>query len=141
MTARLNHLGIRHRIFYLLAWMLAAQSPVRAQTTQPIKVLVVGANDQYHSPMATAAEAFFQKLAKENPFTVDFSRDFNDINETNLAQYQVFVQLHIAPFDLTPAQQFAIQQFISNGKGWVGVHAAGLTGTQFVKPGQIYWQW
>lgn len=132
---------VRRNLFYLLGLTFAALSPVMAQTAPPVKVLVVGANDQYHSPMATAAGPFFQKLAAENHFVVDFTRDFGAINEVNLAQYQVFVQLHVAPFDLKPEQQFAIQQFISKGRGFVGVHAAGLTGTQFLKPGEIYWQW
>src|SRR4051812_11491122 len=82
MTARLDHCLTRFCLSYLLI-MFAALSPVAAQTARPVKVLVVGANDPYHSPMATAAEAFFQKLAKDIPWAVDFTRDFNAINETN----------------------------------------------------------
>jgi type 1 glutamine amidotransferase len=128
-------------LVFLIGLLSFTSRPACAEDPQTIKVLVVGANDKYHSPMATAAEALFQKLAAETHLVIDFSRDFTAINETNLAQYQVFVQLHVAPFDLTPAQQFAIQQFISKGRGWIGVHAAGLTGTTFLKPGEIYWQW
>jgi len=30
---------------------------------------------------------------------------------------------------------------ISQGNGWVGVHAAGLTGRQFIAPETPYWNW
>ena len=34
-----------------------------------------------------------------------------------------------------------LQRFIEAGHGWVGIHAAGLTGRQFLIPGMHYWQW
>src|SRR5258708_15156146 len=49
--------------------------------------------------------------------------------------------LHLAPFDMTPPQQEALQHFIESGKGWVGIHAAGLAGKQFVGSDKTYWQW
>ena len=39
------------------------------------------------------------------------------------------------------AQQAAVQRFIEQGHGWVGIHAAGLTGRQFLVAGMHYWQW
>ncbi|GGB03928.1 hypothetical protein GCM10011511_29080 [Puia dinghuensis] len=38
------------------------------------------------------------------------------------------------------AQQDALRQFVEQGKGWVGIHAAGLTGRQF-HLNDRYWQW
>ena len=38
-------------------------------------------------------------------------------------------------------EQAALQRFIEAGHGWVGIHAAGLTGRQFLIPGMHYWQW
>ncbi|MES1221570.1 MAG: ThuA domain-containing protein, partial [Bacteroidota bacterium] len=63
------------------------------------------------------------------------------VNDANLANYQVFLQLHEAPFDMSYDQQAAIQKFIEQGKGWVGIHAAGLTGKDFLAPQKKYWQW
>ena len=76
--------------------------------------------------MIKKAEAFLEKIGSENNFEVFYTRDATLINDENLSQYQVFVQMHLAPFDMTPQQQAALQHFISSGKGWVGVHAAGL---------------
>jgi len=125
----------------VLLILLAGHTPANAQQQPNIKVLVVGSNDPYHNAMVKAAQPFFKALAEQNNFEVDFTRDASAITEENLGRYQVLVQLHLAPFDLTPAQQFAIQQFTSKGKGYIAVHAAGLTGTRFLKPGEIYWQW
>lgn len=108
---------------------------------QKIKVLVVASADPDHDAMIKASQPFFEKLAASNNLEIDFTRDAKVINEDNLAKYQVFVQLHLAPFDMTQEQQFALQQFISKGKGWIGLHAAGLTGKQFLLAGTPYWQW
>jgi len=115
--------------------------PAFAQAPSTIRVLVVGSNDPYHDAMVRHAQPFFKALAEKNNFSIDFTRDRSAITDDNLARYDVFVQLHLAPFDMSEAQQFAVQQFVSRGKGWIGVHAAGLTGTRFLKNNETYWQW
>jgi uncharacterized protein len=107
----------------------------------PFKVLIVASADPDHDPMIKKSKAFFEKIASENNFTADFTRDASLINDANLSQYKVLVQLHLAPFDMTAKEQSAMQNFISNGGGWIGVHAAGLTGKQFITPETPYWQW
>jgi type 1 glutamine amidotransferase len=135
----------KFRNFFVTICLLAVShaNVLHAQTSapKPIKVLVIGAVDKYHSPMVKAAEPFFKKLATQNNIDIDLTRDTSVLTEENLAKYQVLIQLHVAPFDLSPQHQYAIQQFISKGNGWIGVHAAGLTGKEFLKPNQPYWQW
>ena len=91
--------------------------------------------------MIVSAEPFFARMAEENGFAVDFTEDAETINQENLAQYRAFVMLHLAPFDMTRDQQEALQKFVESGKGWVGIHAAGLAGSAFVGTGARYWQW
>jgi uncharacterized protein len=105
------------------------------------KALVVASVAKDHLAMITSAKPFFAELAAENGFEVDFTDDADTINDENLARYQVFVMLHLAPFDMTLGQQEALQQFIEGGNGWVGIHAAGLAGKAFVGSGTRYWQW
>jgi uncharacterized protein len=109
--------------------------------TTLFKVLVVSSKAKDHLPMIASAEPFFAQMAAENHFTMDFTDDAETINTENLTQYQVFVMLHLAPFDMTYAQQAALQHFIESGKGWVGIHAAGLAGPGFIGADKIYWQW
>jgi uncharacterized protein len=91
--------------------------------------------------MIASAEPFFARMAAENHFAVDFTDDAGTINAENLGSYQVFVMLHLAPFEMTSPQQEALQNFIESGNGWVGIHAAGLAGKQFVGSNKTYWQW
>jgi hypothetical protein len=105
------------------------------------RVLVLASADPDHTPMIEKAPPLFESLARANGFAADFTRDATALTDQNLARYAVVVQLHMAPFDLTSAQQDALQRFVVGGGGWVGVHAAGLTGKEFLAPGARYWQW
>lgn len=129
------------RVLCILCNLLLLSHFVMAAEPQRIKVLVVASADPDHDAMINASKPFFEKLAADQQFDLDFTRDSKLVNEGNLAKYQVFIQLHLAPFDMTQEQQFALQQFISKGKGWIGLHAAGLTGKQFLLTGMPYWQW
>ena len=130
--------GIKTIIFLIL--LIGIHDFISAQKPA-FKVLAVASADPDHDPMIIKSKAFLEKIAAENNFTVYVTRDASVINNANLENYQVFVQLHLAPFDMTQSQQAALQKFITDGNGWVGVHAAGLTGTQFKGPDAPYWQW
>jgi len=128
-------------ILLIVSFINLGFNPMIIGQNQKIKVLVIASSDPDHDPMIVAAKPFFEKLASDNHFDLDFTRDSKVITETNLLNYQVFIQLHLAPFDMTQDQQFALQHFISRGKGWIGIHAAGLTGKEFLAPKTPYWQW
>jgi type 1 glutamine amidotransferase len=131
------------RVLLALATLLFAGGHHAAGESRAsgFRVLVVASTDQYHWPMAAQSEPLFAAIAKENGFAVDFTRDGAALTDDNLARYGVVVQLHEAPFDLSTEQQDALQGFILRGGGWVGVHAAGLTGKQFPLKNGRYWQW
>jgi len=91
--------------------------------------------------MIAAARPFFARMAADNHFQLDFTDDTSQINSVNLRRYKVFIPLQLAPFDMSANQQQAIQRFVEEGNGWVGIHAAGLTGSEFLAPGTEYWEW
>jgi len=128
-----------------LAILVALVASVGASAPSPaapaFRVLVVAANDRYHGAMSDAAEPLLESLGAENGFAVDFTHDATVLRDEELARHAVVVQLHLAPFDMTKHQQDALQRFILRGGGWVGIHAAGLTGRQFLKEGAEYWGW
>ena len=105
------------------------------------RVLVLASRASDHVKMMAAAQPFFTKLGADNGFSVDYTDDTSKINTDNLRNYEVFVMLQLAPFDMSYAQQAALQKFCEEGKGWVGIHAAGLTGKQFLGTNSRYWQW
>jgi uncharacterized protein len=122
-------------LLVLSAGLLSVKTPVKFH----VFVIVSSAKD--HVKMVAAARPFLEKMAADYNFSIDITADTGKINDTNLAKYQVFVQLHEAPFDMSYSQQAALEKFIEKGKGWVGIHAAGLTGKDFLAPQKKYWQW
>jgi uncharacterized protein len=126
----------------VLFFLLLAVSGGEGRTqSPPYKVLVVAASVKDHATMIASAHTFLEKLAADQHFTLDFTKDTGAITPDNLSRYQVFVMLQLAPFDLSAAQQDALQQFATEGKGFIGIHAAGLTGPSFLAPHTRYWQW
>ncbi|WP_114938040.1 ThuA domain-containing protein [Mucilaginibacter endophyticus] len=129
-----------------LKYIVSALIPlllVNIAVAQPykFKALVVISRSDDHIKMMTAAKPLFEKLGKDNQFKVDYTDDSSKINDGNLKNYQVFVMMQLAPFDISNTQQAALQKFVEQGKGWVGIHAAGLTGTEFLAKNTKYWQW
>lgn len=112
-------------------------SRIRAQT--PFKVFMIASKAADHLVMSTEAKIQVEKIGAANGFTVDYTMDTSLITEANLGKYQVFLQMHFAPFEMSVKQRAIFQKFIDGGKGWVGVHAAGLTGDQFGS--QPTWAW
>ncbi len=121
--------------------LLLAGTWSEAGDAPPIRVLAVTSRAKDHQKMMAAAAPMLEQLGREQHFSVDVTDDGSVMNDANLAKYQVFVQLQHAPFDMKPEEQAALQRFIESGHGWVGIHAAGLTGRQFIGTGAPYWQW
>lgn len=91
---------------------------------QSFNVLVVASRARDHQAMIAAARPFFERMAVGNDFRLDFTDDTSLIVPANLAHYQVLVMLQLAPFDMSYAQQAALQQFVEEGKGVVRVLAS-----------------
>jgi type 1 glutamine amidotransferase len=121
---------------------VAAQSEsVPAGRIPRFRVLAIESRARDHIRMMTSARPFLEKMAAENNFDITISDDTSLVNDKNLEGYQVFIPLQEAPFDMSVAQQEALERFVKQGKGWVGIHAAGLTGKQFRGANSTYWQW
>ena len=71
---------------------------------QGFRVLVVASRAKDHERMIGAARPFFEKMAADHHFSLDFTDDTSQINTGNLRRYKVFVMLHLAPFDMSAAQ-------------------------------------
>ena len=132
---------VRVAVMALAGMLLAGMLLAGSVDAQGFRVLVVASRAKDHQRMIAAARPFFEKMAVENRFGLDFTDDTSVINPANLRRYKVFVMLQLAPFDMSRAQQEALQQFVEEGNGWVGIHAAGLTGREFLAPGAEYWEW
>lgn len=71
-----------------------------------------------------AAITAIQQLGSDNDFTVTATEDATQINSANLAQFEAVIFVHTTGDFLDAAQEAALQEYIQNGGGFVGVHAA-----------------
>lgn len=119
---------------------LFAASALPAFPQAPFKVFMIASKAADHLATSTAAKAAVEKLGTDNGFTVDYTLDTARISDAVLDGYQVFFQQHLAPFEFSTPRRAAFEKFVASGRGWVGVHAAGL-----VQPAwgnnKPYWQW
>jgi len=103
------------------------------------KVLAIYENGGHHVAYSAAGREWLNKLAKDSGFVIDYVTNTDTINDSTLANYQLFIQLDYAPYNWTPAAFAAFQKYIEQGKGgWIGFHHATLLG-EF--DGFPMWQW
>jgi type 1 glutamine amidotransferase len=139
-----SNLTLRLGGLFCIAFLFALTCSFAQNAESPskkVKVFVIGSMDKYHTPMVKKSMPMFKKMAEDNNFEIHFTRDTSELTALNLAKYQVVIQLSIAYFDFSHSQQFAIQQFINSGKGWIGIHGAGLTGKLFAAKDGRDWKW
>ncbi|HEX4537103.1 MAG TPA: ThuA domain-containing protein [Candidatus Acidoferrum sp.] len=75
-----------------------------------------------HVLFAEGALKFFSDLSAKNNFTFDSTSNWDDTNDSNLAEYQLIVWLNNQPSK--PAQKLAFQKYMENGGAWLGFHVA-----------------
>ncbi len=105
-----------------------------ARPKQPRRVLVLAhAAGFYHSSIPLAADAVKAMGEKTGAYTSDITYDAADINTANLAKYDaIFLDSTTLGFlddpndtAATEARKKALLDFVRNGKGLAGIHAAG----------------
>ncbi|ANH82892.1 Crp/Fnr family transcriptional regulator [Niabella ginsenosidivorans] len=77
----------------------------------------------YHESIAKGLPAIY-KLGSENGFDVDSTRDAAAFNKTNLEKYAAIIFLSTTGTLFNSDQQKALQDYVHNGGGIVGIHAA-----------------
>lgn len=99
---------------------------------KPPKVLIMSKTNGFYHSSIPAGIAAIQKLGRQNGFSVDTTTDSLSFNTKNLKQYAAIIFLNTTGTILGTAQKAAFQQYIRNGGGFAGVHAA--TDTEFDWP-------
>ncbi|WP_207434357.1 ThuA domain-containing protein [Sabulibacter ruber] len=85
----------------------------------------------YHTSIPTGLRAL-QDLGRENGFGVDTTKNAAYFVADSLKKYQAVVFLSTTQDVLNPTQHTAFEQYIRNGGGFVGIHAA--TDTEYDWP-------
>ena len=102
----------------LSAQMVMGQSP-RFRTLVFYSTTVEGDHVQF----AKDALAFFSSIAVKDQFEFIETRNWADLNESNLKKYQLVVWLNDSPRN--PEQRLAFQRYMEGGGAWLAFHASG----------------
>ncbi len=127
------------RFYFLISITIILCANVYAQQKIRFHVIVLAENGGHHIEYSKAGKIWLNKLAAENHFAVDYIENTTSINDSMLAQYQLFIQLDYPPYGWTEKATTAFIHYIEKGKGgWLGFHHASLLG-EF--DGFPMWQW
>jgi type 1 glutamine amidotransferase len=105
----------------------SAQSPTPARA--PIRVLMLTATAGFrHDSIPTARQVMTALSAETGEFTVTTTEDLSAVSASGLTGYDViFFALTSGELEFSGAQKAAIVDFVTRGKGFVGVHSASDT--------------
>ena len=123
-----NHLKPKHLI--LAVFILLAS--IHSFAKKP-KVLIFSKTAGFHHNSIAKGIPAIQKLGAENNFDVDTTTDVKNFNDKFLKSYQALIFLSPTGSVFNDGQKIAIQKYIHNGGGFVGIHSA----TDF----EFDWQW
>jgi len=126
MNKRINQLAC---CLLLLFSVNAISSSAVAQNK---RILVFSKTAGFYHQSIPAGIAALQKLAAENKFVADTTKDAAVFTAANLKQYAAVVFLSTTGDVLNDEQQKAFEGYIQAGGGFVGIHAA--TDTEYGWP-------
>jgi type 1 glutamine amidotransferase len=124
-----------YRHWLLLAGLCAGcsrQQPQAQSLGQRPAVLVFYKTQGFHHASIPDGLAALQQLGRDNNLRVDTTRQATRFVADTLRRYAAVVFLNTTGDVLDPAQQAAFEQYIGQGHGFVGVHAA--TDTEYDWP-------
>lgn len=128
--------GIVKGISIIILGLSLAGSPAEKATAQPSassdSLLIFTKTEGYRHASIPVGVSTLEKIASENDLTPFHSEDANYFHPDSLAKFKAVVFLNTTGDILTSSQQKAFQQFIRNGGGFMGVHAA--TDTEYNWP-------
>ena len=94
-------------------------------------------NDKAHISFVREANRWFAKMAARYDFTYDSTNNWNDMNTSFLANYEVVMFLDTRPD--SAEQRTAFRQYMEKGGAWIGFHFAGFALTPSAYPQN--WDW
>lgn len=121
-----------------LAFMAGAQVPEEYPAhyahAPRFKALIYYTTDveKAHVDFALQGVAFFRELNVGDGFLLDMTTDLSAYPYEKLKTYDIVIMLNNLP--ATAAERKAFEQYMENGGGWMGFHAAGYNDEQTAWP-------
>jgi uncharacterized protein len=95
--------------------------------SQQFKILVFTKTEGFRHESILEGVAAIRQMANRHNFNMDWEEKANVFTDKTLEKYACIVFLNTSGNVLNDAQQLAMEHFIKNGKGFVGVHSASNT--------------
>jgi len=126
---------IRRLRTLLIATTLAYAAMISFAQPRSFRVLALYSKhtEVDHVQFAEQAIRFFTTVAAKNDFEFVSSDRWDDLNATNLTQYQVVLWLNDSPH--TEEERKSFQEYMNHGGAWLGFHAAGYNDQD------THWPW
>ena len=121
------------RLFYCCAFLLAltvssfAQKKTKAGSATKDAILVFSKTKGFRHASIPKGKAALLLLGQQNKFAVDTTENASVFTAENLKKYKAVVFLSTTGDVLDDTQQAAFEQYIRQGGGYVGIHAAADT--------------
>ncbi|TGE08451.1 ThuA domain-containing protein [Hymenobacter fodinae] len=113
-------------------WGCSSKESIKSHSEPTAAVLVFSKTSGFHHESIPAGIRAIQDLGQEHHFRVDTTTNAGLFTTAGLQSYQAVIFLNTTQDVLNEAQQTAFEQYISKGRGFVGVHAA--TDTEYNWP-------
>ena len=126
------------RLLTLLLFLCTLSLPAMpAHATPPDRVLIFSKTAGFRHDSIPVAVRTLIRLAEQAGMAADATEEASAFTPANLARYRVVIFASTTGNVLDPAQQEAMEGFIRNGGGFVGVHAAADTEYDWPWYGQL----
>ncbi|WP_439133294.1 ThuA domain-containing protein [Pseudomaricurvus sp.] len=100
-------------------------APVIPEMQRPAVLVLNKTNGYIHKEGIPAADAMLQRIADEQGWDIFISNNGATHNVEELKKFDLVVWNNVSGDVLTEEQRVALQQWIQQGGGWVGLHASG----------------
>ena len=124
----------------LIFLLLVCGKNARAQANKTkFKVIAfyTAKNDPAHISFVHEANRWFPQMAAQHHFVYDSTNNWNNLNASFLANYDVVLFLDTRPED--SLQRIAFERYMKSGGAWMGFHFAGFALTPSAYPQN--WNW
>ncbi|MEN8764529.1 ThuA domain-containing protein [Wenyingzhuangia sp.] len=97
---------------------------VQVLNAQKTSILVFSKTEGHRHESIEAGKRAIERIANKKEWDVVFSEDAELLNPKDLSGFDVLFFLNTSGDILNESQQNAMQSFLTNGKGFIGTHAA-----------------
>jgi hypothetical protein len=127
-------------VFFIFLFGFFIESSAKEPVKDPkfkVVAFYTGKNDRAHVSFVHEANRWFSRIAPEYGFTYDSTSNWNNMNDSFLAGYDVVVFLDTRPD--SSLQRSAFRKYMENGGAWMGFHFCAFALTPSAYPQN--WDW